>query len=561
MKKKLKKILKYIPGVLLTYKLINSSNPIKDYFYFKNELKILNKILKNKIFIKDLKEREIVLVCGNGMEILWLQIWLIISLVCKDNKYRIYAITTKKRYLQNLYLKLVNAKLKFIEEINFIELENEEELIKRICKLKDFESIKNFSFEEIPLGKMAISTYCRQKTTGIISLDNKKQFEELNSLIIYLMKAKIWMDKIIKELKEPIALFTELFMEEYGGIYYSSLKNEIAIVQFAGTIRDNSFVIRHLNKENDRTHFSSMSEKSKNKILPLEINEKITEEINNNFEERYSNKWVLSSRNQPKAVNLSREDARFKLGLSQYDKVAIIYSHILYDTLFFNGEDIYKSYAEWFVETVKLACKNKAIIWFIKIHPSNLWRGEVNDVNQLAGKYEEIRLIEENIEELPDNVKIIYPDSEYSPLTWLKVTDYGVTVRGTSGIELASLGKLVVTAGTGRYESIGISNNPKSITEYEKIILNLHNLDGLSSEQKNKAIKFAYFTFCMKPYNLNFLQLTNKKGIDKGTTHPVNMKYLINFDAFSDNELDQINKLVNWFHKKDEVDLLNEWKT
>ena len=72
------------------------------------------------------------------------------------------------------------------------------------------------------------------------------------------MKAKYWMDSILEGLEEPIAFMTELFMEEYGGIYYSSLFNEISIVKFTGTVRDNSFIFRHLNKSNDRTHFNSL---------------------------------------------------------------------------------------------------------------------------------------------------------------------------------------------------------------------------------------------------------------------------------------------------------------
>lgn len=560
MPKVLKNILKSIPGILLTYRLFKSINPIKDHLYFKSELEKLSKLLHKKIFIKDYKKRELILVCGNGMEILWLQLWLIISLVCRDNNYRIHAISTKKKFIQNLYLKLAKAKLNYIEDIKNIDSNGLDKLKIKISKLNDFDTIKNFSFQDIPLGKMAISTYCRQKTTGILELENDEQLDEISHLIVYLMKSKYWMDSILKGLEEPVAFFTELFMEEYGGIYYSCIKNKSSIVQFAGTVRDNSFIIRHLNKNNDRTHFSSMSEHSKNKIFPLKLNEKINDSLNTNFEERYSQKWLFSSRNHPNTLNINREEARKKIGISPSSKVAIIYSHILYDTLFFNGEDLYKNYAEWFVETVKLACNNKELIWFIKIHPSNLWRGEINDENQLASKYEEIRLIEENIGELPKHVRIIYPDSKYSPLTWLRVTDYGVTVRGTSGIELAALGKLVVTAGTGRYESLGITNNPSSIRQYQKVIANLHNFDPLSSEIKNKAIKFAYFTFCMKPYNLKFLNLTNQTGFSNNTSS-VRMKYLINFDEFSDNDLKQINKLVNWIHKKDEIDLLNEWET
>ena len=52
------------------------------------------------------------------------------------------------------------------------------------------------------------------------------------------------------------------------------------------------------------------------------------------------------------------------------------------------------------------------------------------------------------MQKLPKHVKLIFPDSEISPLSWMKFTDYGITVRGTSGIELAALGKQVLIAGT-----------------------------------------------------------------------------------------------------------------
>ena len=74
----------------------------------------------------------------------------------------------------------------------------------------------------------------------------------------------------------------------------------------------------------------------------------------------------------------------------------------------------------------------------------------------------------------------------------MNLCDYGLTVRGTVGIELAALGKTVITAGTGRYEKANITINPKSIDEYENVILNLQNIKGKFS--KELAIKLAYYT-------------------------------------------------------------------
>ena len=40
-------------------------------------------------------------------------------------------------------------------------------------------------------------------------------------------------------------------------------------------------------------------------------------------------------------------------------KIAIVYSHILFDLLYFHGKDIFENYADWFVETVKENTKTR----------------------------------------------------------------------------------------------------------------------------------------------------------------------------------------------------------
>ena len=104
------------------FELLNTKD-IKSTF-LKNKpqkLKNFSANFSKKIIVDDLKERNLILVCGNGMEIMWIQLWLIIVFICKENNYKIHAITSKKKYLQNLYLKLSNISLHFIEDINEIK--------------------------------------------------------------------------------------------------------------------------------------------------------------------------------------------------------------------------------------------------------------------------------------------------------------------------------------------------------------------------------------------------------------------------------------------------------
>ena len=49
----------------------------------------------------------------------------------------------------------------------------------------------------------------------------------------------------------------------------------------------------------------------------------------------------------------------------------MIFNHIFWDGTFFYGEDVFSTYREWFLETIKVAHKNKNIHWIIKPHPAN----------------------------------------------------------------------------------------------------------------------------------------------------------------------------------------------
>jgi hypothetical protein len=253
---------------------------------------------------------------------------------------------------------------------------------------------------------------------------------------------------------------------------------------------------------------------------------------------------------------MAPQEARALLGIPDDRKIAVIFSHILYDTLFFNGEDLFQNYAEWLVETVKAACLNRNVLWFIKVHPSNLWRGELEYFH--GGKYEEVRLIEQYVGDLPDHVRMVYPDTPLSPYTWLQITDYGITVRGTSGIELGALGKPVITAGSGRYERIGFCINPDTASDYLALLARIPDVPMPSEEQMRLGKRFAYATFCMKPFTLDFFRGVPRAG--KSTIFSSDdLVYLGNFPDDMTELHASIGRFVEWSYDRNSIDFLNEW--
>ena len=70
-------------------------------------------------------------------------------------------------------------------------------------------------------------------------------------------------------------------------------------------------------------------------------------------------------------------------------------------------------------------------MWLIKIHPANILKSRKMSLEE--------KLINSLFEKIPNNIRIIKPDNEINTLSFFQNTDYGLTVRGTVGLNLHAL--------------------------------------------------------------------------------------------------------------------------
>ena len=503
-------------------------------------------------------EGALLVVAGRRMNSSWVQLWTVLGAALQGQGKRIVVLTARDAVVQNLYFDLFGFARIYIDDVEFDEEALPPGVISQVKKLRTLSDFRAFTVGGTPAGEMALSTWGRQRATGLIALDQGKTRAEVRSWLLKILQVQSWAKRLYEEEGIDQLFCTEIFMEEYGGVYYAALECNLNIVRFAGTVRDDAIVVQHMTRQSDRRHFASLSEQVWSKILESPHSELVEKELEQNFLDRYGDKWALSRRNQPGTSILSGDEIRSQYGLGSDKKVAIIFSHILYDTMFFY-DDLFESYAQWFVESVRLACENSKVHWFVKIHPSNVWRGELE--HYFGGRFEEERLIQEMIGPLPDHVSYIYPDTHVSPYAWMKACDYGITVRGTPGIELGALGKTVITAGAGRYEKAGFTVNPKSISEYRRILRSLPDIAPLREEQRARGIRFAYATFCMKPFQLDFLTPRTRSGT-KEIKASDDLVYSLRDDEDSITlSTSALRRFCSWSERADEIDLMSPWPT
>ncbi len=459
----------------------------------------------------DQAKGSLLIVSGRGMNVVWAQAWPVLSLAARAKGHRVFVITTRRQRSLNRYFKLLGITPVYFEDYaGKMPHTLPAMLASEVAHASTFEEFRRLRYQNAPIGEIALSTYSRNCGTGVIELSKPEVRQYIEQWLAQIVQGLHIANTIIERLDVRLAFFTEVFMEEYGAFYYAALEKELNVTRFAGTVRDDAIIVQHLSRSNDRTHHSSLSPSSWAWVKMQPYTPAIDAALHINSMDRYGDRWHRSKRNQPNTQMLDPDEARLQLGISPGRKVVVIYSHILYDTLFFFGTDLFSDYTEWLVETVRAACTNPRVDWLIKVHPSNLWRGELNTL--LHGRYEEERVIEKAIGKLPPHVRIVPASTNINPYTWFQLADYGITVRGTSGLEMAALEKTVITAGTGRYEGNGFTVDPPSREAYLELLSRLPDISGPTAEQKELAKRYAYSIFVLKPFTVSSLTPRLKTG-------------------------------------------------
>lgn len=303
----------------------------------------------------------------------------------------------------------------------------------------------------------------------------------------------------------------------------------IDLIQFVQPSRDDALVLKRLTAETRRFHPNSLDPKTLARISTEPWTERQEQELQQEFADRYGGKWFLQSRNQPGTRARSRDEIVQALGLRPGRKCTVVFSHILWDANLFYGEDLFEDYGDWLLQTVRAAIANPALDWIVKLHPANLWkRAYESDTQELA----EIGLLRRHgLEPLPAHVRLLRPETDISTLSLFQAVDYGITVRGTTGIELPCFGVPMLTAGTGRYSGLGFTRDFASKEAYLAALAHLHEMPTMSAAETLLAKRHAHALFRRRPWV--FKSLRSTFNLPKQGAHPLAYNFELTVDSWA----------------------------
>ena len=171
-------------------------------------------------------------------------------------------------------------------------------------------------------------------------------------------------------------------------------------------------------------------------------------------------------------------------------KKITIFTHINWDNSFGFGESPFKTFAEWIDHTIHVIMHVDSVDWIIKIHPAEHFSDLERDPEH--GVYAQIQ---KKFPNLPGHISVLPPNVAMNPIDFLQSIDGVISCCGTSGLEAAALGKIVINAASGYYSQRGFTHDPMSVAgdqlnNYDEILRSIAQLPYPTEEQVHDAQKF-----------------------------------------------------------------------
>lgn len=418
------------------------------------------------------------------------------------------------------------------------------------------QEIKQWKYRGVFVAKQALSRAIRRMMHGQFNLEEPSQSEVFVTHLHKAIESVHLAEHLLANRPIVKVLARDAGYTPNGCIYESALQQGIDSARVElGLLRGCWLLKRYTRETLGKLTLWSLSPETwtgvKDQSFPPEEEKRLEE----NFRERYDPssktdicKYQLGKNRKEKA------EVMRSLGLDPKKKTAIVFSHITWDASFFDGDDLYDDYEHWLVETVRVACRNTQINWIIKLHPANVFK--LKRENGAEEKQESELLALARLGPLPGHIRILRAGTEINTLSLFDVVDYGVTVRGTVGMELPWMRKAVITAGTGRYSGYGFVTDCATREEYERRLMTLHTVPPLSDEQAELARRYYYWMFLRR--HVSFEDIAPMQSLmAENPKHPLHFNVDVTASSLQDLETSSSLKAFgDWFLSSEKPDFV-----
>jgi hypothetical protein len=396
------------------------------------------------------------------------------------------------------------------------------QIAQKISTEVTFHEYRNFEYAGIKLGEEVFSSILRATFRGTV---------EDTALNRFLVKRYLLSGVLISHILERafLILKPDRIMMPHGVYLTHGVANKIAnklhipviVYPGFGGIRKDSIMLSH--------------KQTYHRTLVYEEN-KVWDTTELTSEQRQRTlAYALSKQSggvdivnyHPKPIE-SEEQILSTLGIDRSRAVIALYTNVIWDAQIYYDGNAFENILEWMFLSIEALGKNDKVWAVIRIHPAEVKGG-------LPTRQPFLQEIRNRFPKLPNNVRVIPPESDISSYT-LAEQSKAVVIYGTKlGLELAIRGIPVIVCGETFCRGKGFTIDITSKQQYLEVLKDIQNLKRLDKPTIERALKYGHYLYYRRMIPFPYIKtedVTNRKQVA--------LSKLADLDAGKDPNLDAI---------------------
>lgn len=360
--------------------------------------------------------------------------------------------------------------------------EKDMQIAKKISTEVNFHEYRNFEYAGIKLGEEVFSSILRATFRGTV------EDTTLNRLLV---KRYLLSGVLISHILERafLALKPDRIMIPHGVYLTHGVANKIAnkfhipviVYPGFGGIRKDSIMLSHkqtyhrtlVYEENNVWDTTELTSEQRKKTMAYALSKQ--------------SGGVDMVNYHPNPIE-NEENILSALGIDKSRALIALYTNVIWDAQIYYDGNVFENILEWMFLSIERLGKNDKVWAVIRIHPAEVKGGLPTQQPFL----EEIR---KHFPKLPNNVRIIPPESDISSYT-LAEQSQAVVIYGTKlGLELAIRGIPVVVCGETFCRGKGFTIDITSKKQYIELLKDIQNLKRLDEPTIERALKYGNYLY------------------------------------------------------------------
>jgi hypothetical protein len=360
----------------------------------------------------------------------------------------------------------------------------------RIAAGVQADQVGNFIWNGLPLGEHAVAGALRFFAKGEL-LGEPSGEAVLRRYLAATILTAVAYGRLFDEIRPEVVVAHHGIYVPQGIVAAAARARGIRVVTWNPAYRKHCFIFSH----DDTYHHTLMDEPVETwRDRGLTSGER--EQIESYLKSRWhgTGDWIRFHRDP----DLSLTADLTALGLDPRKPLIVALTNVFWDAQLHYPANAFASQREWLVETIRWFACRPDLQLAIRIHPAE----ESGSPPSRQRAADEIRMA---FPELPDNVKVVPPQSALSTYALAARADTVLIYATKMGVELSAVGIPVIVAGEAWVRGKGFTQDVSSPEDYRRRLDRLPLCRRLDELARELALRYAYHFFFRRMLPIEFV--------------------------------------------------------